>query len=59
LIISFEGNVRQQSSAGESSNPPKLRRNASAASDISSTASQCGPTFPGYTLELCYLIKQV
>ncbi|CAJ1952976.1 unnamed protein product [Sphenostylis stenocarpa] len=28
------------------SNPPKLRRNASAASDISSTASQCGPTFP-------------
>ncbi|KOM39440.1 hypothetical protein LR48_Vigan03g282200 [Vigna angularis] len=32
--------VRQQSSVAESFNPPKLRRNASAASNISSTASQ-------------------
>ncbi|KAL2334821.1 hypothetical protein Fmac_016034 [Flemingia macrophylla] len=39
------GILRQQNSAAESSNPPKLRRNASAASDLSSTSSQCGPTF--------------
>ncbi|KAK7364412.1 hypothetical protein VNO80_13044 [Phaseolus coccineus] len=51
------GIVRQQSSATESSNPPKLKRNASAASDISSTASQCGPTFPARlkrTSSLCF-----
>ncbi|KAK7283587.1 hypothetical protein RIF29_13201 [Crotalaria pallida] len=41
------GTLRRQSSAVESSNNPhKLRRNASAASDISSTDSQCGPTNP-------------
>ncbi|KAG2391531.1 2-methylene-furan-3-one reductase [Vigna angularis] len=36
----MSGIVRQQSSAAESFNPPKLRRNASTASDISSIASQ-------------------
>nr|KYP62049.1 hypothetical protein KK1_016569 [Cajanus cajan] len=51
------GILRQQSSAAESSNPPKLKRNASAASDLSSTASQCGPTFPAplkRTSSLCF-----
>ncbi|XP_027357776.1 putative cell division cycle ATPase isoform X2 [Abrus precatorius] len=51
------GILRQQSSAVESSNPPKLRRNASAASDISSTASQCGPTLQAplkRTSSLCF-----
>ncbi|WVZ13933.1 hypothetical protein V8G54_011499 [Vigna mungo] len=51
------GIVRQQSSAAESFNPPKLRRNASAASDISSTASQGGPTLPARlkrTSSLCF-----
>ncbi|XP_019453361.1 PREDICTED: peroxisome biosynthesis protein PAS1-like isoform X1 [Lupinus angustifolius] len=47
------GTLWKHSSAVESSNNPhKLRRNASAASDISSTASQCGPTNPGYTFPL-------
>ncbi|XP_027357775.1 putative cell division cycle ATPase isoform X1 [Abrus precatorius] len=52
-----KGILRQQSSAVESSNPPKLRRNASAASDISSTASQCGPTLQAplkRTSSLCF-----
>ncbi|RZB91807.1 ATPase family AAA domain-containing protein 1-A isoform B [Glycine soja] len=51
------GILRQQSSAFVSSNPPKLRRNASASSDISSTSSQCGPTFPAplkRTSSLCF-----
>ncbi|QCD94706.1 spastin [Vigna unguiculata] len=51
------GILRQQSSAAESSNPPKLRRNASAASDISSTSSQSGPTLPARlkrTSSLCF-----
>ncbi|BAU01403.1 hypothetical protein VIGAN_11062800, partial [Vigna angularis var. angularis] len=55
-ILSSQGEtrgiVRQQSSAAESFNPPMLKRNASTASDISSTASQGGPTLPGYTLEI-------
>ncbi|KAK7315174.1 hypothetical protein VNO77_33709 [Canavalia gladiata] len=51
------GILRQQSTGVESSNPPKLRRNASAASDISSAASQCGPTISGplrRTSSLCF-----
>ncbi|RDX79106.1 hypothetical protein CR513_40508, partial [Mucuna pruriens] len=39
------GTLRQHSNAAESSHPSKHRRIASAVSDISSTASQCGPTF--------------
>lgn len=40
------GTLRQQNSAVESSNhPPKLRRNASAASDLSCTSSQSGSSF--------------
>ena len=35
-----------------SNNPPKLRRNASTASDMSSDASQSSSTNPGYTSEL-------
>ncbi|XP_061351625.1 uncharacterized protein LOC133296621 isoform X2 [Gastrolobium bilobum] len=39
------GTLRQNSSALESSNnPPKIRRNASVASDLSSTSSHVGPT---------------
>ncbi|KAF7813028.1 putative cell division cycle ATPase [Senna tora] len=42
------GALRRQTSATEgSNNPPKLRRNASAASDISSASSHCGPTTSG------------
>ncbi|KAG4952439.1 hypothetical protein JHK85_046306 [Glycine max] len=51
------GILRQQSGASVSSNPPKLRRNASASYDISSTSSQCGPTFPAplkHTSSLCF-----
>ncbi|KAK7380420.1 hypothetical protein VNO78_32930 [Psophocarpus tetragonolobus] len=53
----IRGILRQQSSGAESANPPKLRRNASAAFDISSTASQCGPTFAAplkRTSSLCF-----
>lgn len=35
-----------------SSNPSKLRRNASAMSDMSSISSQCAPTNTGYTSAL-------
>ncbi|XP_019449729.1 PREDICTED: uncharacterized protein LOC109352274 isoform X1 [Lupinus angustifolius] len=52
------GTLRQQSSAVKSSNNPhKFHRNSSAASDISSTASQCGPTNPAplkRTSNLCF-----
>ncbi|RDX63832.1 hypothetical protein CR513_57687, partial [Mucuna pruriens] len=51
------GTLRQHSSAAESSHPSKHRRIASAVSDISSTASQCGPTFQAplkRTSSLCF-----
>ncbi|XP_019449730.1 PREDICTED: uncharacterized protein LOC109352274 isoform X2 [Lupinus angustifolius] len=57
-ILPSTGTLRQQSSAVKSSNNPhKFHRNSSAASDISSTASQCGPTNPAplkRTSNLCF-----
>ena len=45
----YAGTVHRQSSGIEnSSNPPKLRRNASTTCDTIST-SQYGPSDPGYT----------
>lgn len=41
---------RQNSGFEGSDHFPKLRRNASVASDISSTSSRCGPTNSGYIL---------
>lgn len=46
------GTTRGSSSFDSSNNPPQLRRNASAASDLSSASSQSVSTNSGYTLEL-------
>jgi len=45
------GTLRQQN-VESSNNRPRLQRNASAASDLSSTSSQSGSTNPGYNFEL-------